>query len=70
MRITVDIDDAKLDEVLAVTGQKKKSPAVAVALDEFLEHRRRQAFLARVKAGKTDYQASNDEVETLSQVER
>ena len=70
MRITVDIDDAKLDEVLAVTGQHKKSPAVAVALDEFLKHRRRQAFLARVKAGKTDYQASNDEVESLSRIER
>ncbi|MBT5902226.1 MAG: type II toxin-antitoxin system VapB family antitoxin [Opitutaceae bacterium] len=69
MRITIDIDDQKLDEVLTATGQHKKSPAVVVALDEFLENRRRQAFLDRVLAGKTDYQASNDEVEALSEFE-
>ena len=70
MRITIDIDDKKLKEVIAATGKDKKSPAVGVALDEFLENRRRQAFLDRVLAGKTDYQASNDEVEALSQLDR
>lgn len=66
MRMTIEIEDTKLDEILSATGMHKKSPAVAVALDEFLENRRRQAFLGRVLAGKTDYQATNDEVETLS----
>ena len=36
MRITIEIEENKLDEVLAATGERKKSPAVAVALDEFL----------------------------------
>lgn len=69
MRITIEIEENKLDEVLTATGQRKKSPAVAVALDEFLENRRRQAFLDRVMAGKTDYQATNEEVEGLSQLD-
>lgn len=70
MRITIDIDEKKLGAVLAATGATKKSPAVAVALDEFLENRRRQAFLDRVLAGKTNYQADNDEVEGLSKLDR
>ena len=69
MRITIEIEENKLDEVLAATGERKKSPAVAVALDEFLENRRRQAFLDRVMAGKTDYQATNKEVEALSKLD-
>ena len=70
MRITIDIDEKKLGAVLAATGTTKKSPAVAVALDEFLENRRRQAFLDRVWTGKTNYQADNDEVEGLSKLDR
>ncbi len=63
MRITVDIEDKKLDAVLKWTRLTKKSPAVAAAIDEFIEQKQRQAFLDKVLAGKTDYQASNEEVE-------
>ncbi|MCU0778697.1 MAG: hypothetical protein MUF86_13670 [Akkermansiaceae bacterium] len=45
---------------------RKKSPAVARALDEFIEQRQRQEFLAKVMAGETDYRASNDELESLA----
>lgn len=69
MRITIEIEENKLDEVKSATGQRKKSPAVALALDEFLENRRRQAFLDRVLAGETDYQATNEEIETLSKLD-
>lgn len=69
MRITIEIEENKLDEVLTATGERKKSPAVAVALDEFLENRRRLAFLDRVMAGKTDYQATNEELEVLSRLD-
>ena len=66
MRITVDIEDVKLRTILKLTGQDKKSPAVAQALDEFLENRERQVFLAKVMAGSTDYRRSNDEIEALT----
>ena len=66
MRITVEIEDSKIAAIQKWTKNRKKSPAVAQALDEFIEQRRRQEFLAKVMAGKTDYRASNDELESLT----
>ena len=69
MRITVEIDEKKMGSILKLTRQKKKSPALAMALDEFLEHKKRQAFLAKVMAGKTNYETSNEEIEILAHQE-
>jgi hypothetical protein len=66
MRITVEIEASKVRSILKLTRQKKQSPALAMALDEFLEQRQRQAFLSKVQLGKTDYQTSNKEIETLA----
>lgn len=63
MRITVDIDEKKLRSILKLTKQRKKSPALAQALDEFIQHHERQAFLAKALAGNTDYASSNEEIE-------
>lgn len=70
MRITVEIEDDKLKSIQKLTRQRKKSPALVMALDEYLEYKRRQAFLDRVMAGGTDYRASNDEVESLGDLDR
>ena len=70
MRVTLEIETRKLDAILKATKQKKKTPALARALDEFLEHRRRQDFLSKVHEGKTDYQASNDKIEKSFQLEQ
>ena len=69
MRITVDIEDKKMEAIFKWTGESKKSPAVAIAIDEFLEQKRRQTFLARVLAGKTHYTAHNEKVESLARFE-
>jgi len=69
MRITVDIEDHKLNAILKWTRQTKKSPAVAAALNEFLEQKQRQAFLEKVLAGKTNYAASNEKVESIARLE-
>jgi hypothetical protein len=70
MRITVEIEDSKLEAIQKWTNERKKSPAVAQALEEFIEQRQRQEFLARVMAGETDYRTSNDELETLSDLSK
>ena len=70
MRITIEIDEEKVREILQKTGQKKMSPALAQALDEFLENGRRREFLAKVMEGKTDYAATNEELEAMSQLGR
>ena len=68
MRITVDIDEKRLQTILKLTRQSKKSPAVAQALDEFIESRQREEFLAKVMAGGTDYQMSNDQLEIITEL--
>lgn len=70
MRVTLDIDENKMNAILKATHQKKKSPALALALDEFLRTREREAFIAKVLNGETDYQASNDEIEASYGLER
>ncbi len=70
MRVTVEIDEKKMDSIRKLTRQEKKSPALAMALDRYLEQERCQAFLRKVMEGKTDYHASNDEVEALARMDR
>jgi hypothetical protein len=70
MRITVEIEDSKVRAIQKMTRQRKKSPALVAALDEFIAFKRRQAFLAKVMAGETDYLASNEQVEAMARLER
>jgi len=66
MRITVDLDENDLTEVSRLTGIKKKSPAVALAVQEFIRQKERELFLKKVLAGETDYALSNDELEAAT----
>lgn len=70
MRITVEIEDSKVRAIQKMTNQPKKSPALVAALDEFIAFKRRQAFLAKVMAGETDYAASNEQVEAMARLEQ
>jgi len=63
MRITIEIDENSLSLIQQATGESKKSPAVQRALAAFLEERRMQEFLKRVREGQTDFSMSNDELE-------
>ena len=66
MRITIEIDENDLAEVSRLTGIKKKSPAVALAVQEFIRQKERELFLKKVLAGETDYALSNDKLETAT----
>lgn len=55
-----------MQEIQQATGQRKKAPAVRQALDEFVAERRRKKFLSRVMEGRTDYAATNDDLESAS----
>jgi hypothetical protein len=63
MRITIDVDASELKRIQRITGEKKKSPAIAQALSRFLRQQERQKFLERVLSGQTDFSLSNDELE-------
>lgn len=65
MRITVDIEDAILDEVAVLTGEAKKSPAIAKIVTEYVRRAKAKEFGQKLREGFFDYPATNDEIEGL-----
>ena len=57
MRITVDIEDEVLSELLKITGDKNKSPAVARAVTEFVRRKQAREFGRMIREGVFDYPA-------------
>jgi hypothetical protein len=63
MRITVDIKEETLKELSVITGQPKKSPAVALAVLEYIKREKAKEFGKMLRMGAFDYPATNDEIE-------
>ena len=63
MRITVDIEDSVLEDLVRITGEGKKSPAVAKAVEEFVKRRKAREFGRMLREGAFDYGSTNEEVE-------
>lgn len=57
MRITVDIEEDVLRELLQITGDKNKSPAVARAVTEFVRRKKAREFGRMIREGAFDYPA-------------
>lgn len=57
MRITVDIEDSVLSDLLKITGDKNKSPAVARAVTEFVRRKKAREFGRMIREGAFDYPA-------------
>lgn len=62
MRLTIDIDEETLDTVLALTSERKKSTAIAKAVDEFVRRRRAREFGQLIRESAFDY--GGDPIET------
>lgn len=65
MRMTVDLDEKTLGELLKVTGIKKNSPAVAFAVRDFLNRKKARDFGRMLREGVFDYPATNEQIEEL-----
>ncbi len=63
MRMTVELDEKTMDELLKVTGHKKNSPAVAFAVRDFINRKKAKDFGRMLREGKFDYPATNAETE-------
>lgn len=63
MRITVDIDESTLEDLARITGESKKSPAVAKAVAEFVNRKKAREFGTLLREGAFDYDLTNDEIE-------
>ena len=55
MRISVEIDEALLDEVMELTGEKNKSPALAKAVEQFVLRAKAREFGRLIREGAFDY---------------
>lgn len=64
MRMTVEIDEETLDELLKITGHTKNSPAVAFVVRDFINRKKAKDFGQMLREGKFDYPATNDEIES------
>lgn len=63
MRITVDIEESVLNELVKLMGEKKKSPAVSKAVVEYVKRRKASEFGKLLREGAFDYPLTNEEVE-------
>lgn len=63
MRITVDIKDEILADLSKITGESKKSPAIALAVAEYVKREKAKEFARMLREGAFDYPATNDEIE-------
>ena len=63
MRITVDIDDSVVSDLMKITGEKMKSPAVSKAVEEFVKRKKAREFGRMLREGAFDYSMTNDEIE-------
>jgi len=55
MRITVDIEEKILSDLLEITGDKNKSPAVAKAVTEFVRRKKAREFGRMIRENVFDY---------------
>lgn len=67
MRITIDIPAATLHEVIRLTGERKKSPALAKAAEEFVRRRTAQELGRLLRESAFDYPLTNAEVEAAEE---
>lgn len=63
MRITVEIDEAILAELLKLTGEKKRSPAVSKALVDYVKRRKARQLGRLLRKGSFDYPSTNEDIE-------
>ena len=54
MRITVDIEEGVLDDLVKLTGEAKRSPAVAKAVGEYVRRQKLKEFGRLIRQGAFD----------------
>ncbi|WP_254965188.1 MULTISPECIES: hypothetical protein [unclassified Cyanobium] len=51
MKVTVELSDKEMGEILAFTGERKKGPAIRRLMEEALQQRRRSDVAQRFLSG-------------------
>ena len=51
MKVTVELSDQEMTEILELTGERKKGPAIRRLMEEALQQRRRAQIVQRFLSG-------------------
>jgi hypothetical protein len=64
MKVTVEVSDSDLQDVLELTGERKKGPAIRLLMEQALQLRRRQRIVERFLSGEWGVQLEGYEQAT------
>ncbi len=69
MRITIEVAAETVMDVLRLTGERKKSPALAKAAVEYVARRKAEEFGRLLREGAFNYPSTNEEIERAEEAE-
>lgn len=68
MRVSVEIEEDLVNEILALTGETKKSAGIAKAAELFANRKKAVAIIRSLRESPLDYAYTNDEIEDWGNV--
>ena len=66
MRISVEMSDKMVEEIMEMTGERKMSAAIAKAAELFTKRQKAVAMIRSLREDPLDYGQTNDELEQTS----
>jgi hypothetical protein len=63
MKVTVELSDAEMTEILELTGERKKGPAIRRLMEEALQQHRRAQIAQRFLSGEWGVQLESYEAD-------
>lgn len=63
MKVTVDLSETEMAEILELTGERKKGPAIRRLMEEALQQRRRAQIAQRFLSGEWGVQLESFEAD-------
>ncbi len=65
MRVSVEIDESLVKEIMALTGETKMSAGVAKAAEMFANRKKAVAIVRSLREHPLDYAYTNDQIENF-----
>ncbi len=69
MRLSVELDEALIREVMELTGESKMSAAIATATELFANRKKAVAIVRSLREQPLDYGYTNDQIESWGEQE-
>jgi metal-responsive CopG/Arc/MetJ family transcriptional regulator len=63
MRVSVELNETLIKEIMELTGETKKSTAIAKAVELFVNRKKAVAIIRSLREHPLDYAYTNDEIE-------